>query len=243
MALEEKLKTYLESFLEVVFTRNCQSCGVPLKEGEVYVCDRCLERELERNKQVKRCKICSSPLPVETVDVCFECRSREFHFDSTTSLFDYSGLLKRMFGKFKFDGDRKAGEVLAGLIADALDLNFDDYDFVVPVPVSREKLKERGFNQVEVLFGKALERNGWDFDRVLVRKGTETAQKFLTMEERREFISGQFDVLPDFELGGSKVLLLDDVFTTGSTLDECARVLKKNGAETVDCIVAFRVSL
>lgn len=162
-------------------------------------------------------------------------------FERNTSLFDYrDDEVSSLLRKLKFDSNKRAAETLAHLCTNALKdfLSKNDFDLICPVPLSKRGEKERGFNQVELLLSDC----GINFQPLLLRLEHEGHQSDLGRKERREFIKGQFEILEINAslITGKKILLVDDVFTTGSTAEECAKVLISGGAKSIEVFSFFR---
>ncbi len=152
---------------------------------------------------------------------------------------EYEGVLKKVIHAVKFDGLRRLAERLGKLLVYP---EIPPVDCIVPVPLSRERLLKRGFNQ-SLWIGKGLsEKAGIPVNECLLVKRRETLpQSLLSGKERLRNPKGAFDVLKDKGIPES-VLLIDDVITTGATLNECARVLKSAGVRSVYALVVARTN-
>jgi len=214
--------------LRVRVPARCLLCGVR-GASETGLCAACAS-ELPRND--RHCARCA--LPMESpVPLCGRCIRRAPPWDSAWVPFRYAWPLDRLEARFKFGGDLAAGRVLAkawcGSAAPA-----DLPQAIVPVPLHRARLRSRGYNQSLELAGplsKSLRipllRDG------LRRTRATTAQSELTAVQRRRNVRGAFAAHFDGDVP-RHIAVLDDVFTTGATLTECARVLKRVGVERVD---------
>jgi len=107
----------------------------------------------------------------------------------------------------------------------------------VPVPLHKERYRERGFNQVELIFGDWLKGQGLPLERALVRTKRTGPLYKMRPAERRKSLKDAFSVAQDVDVSGKRILLLDDILTTGATLSACAAVLRHAGAERVDVLV------
>ena len=147
----------------------------------------------------------------------------------------YEDLAREGLLRFKFHGSSAAAEALGGLVARCAAERFSgEFDTVTWVPVSKKRLRQRGYDQARLLAESACRR--WDTKPVaLLRKVADNpAQSGLTeAAARRANVLGVYEALP--EAAGKRVLLIDDICTTGATLTECVRVLKDGGAESVAC--------
>lgn len=182
-----------------------------------------------------RCPQCALPTPLG--ERCGQCLRKAPHFDATLAVFAYAFPLDKLVQSFKY-GHRLAlgrwfGERLAELA--------DGYaaDRIVPLPLHRLRLRERGFNQALELARAVHARGGIPLDYRGCRRIRHTpAQAGLPWRERGKNIRGAFHCESD--LSGQRILLVDDVMTTGASLNECARTLKLHGAAEVTLLVVAR---
>ena len=200
----------------------CAGCesDLPSLPGQ---CDRC---GLELNRSVALCGRCSMALPA---------------FDSTWPGFAYRDEIERLVQRFKFRGDLAAGRLLANLLALRLSkLRAPRPDLLIPVPLHRRRLLTRGFNQAALLaHDLSAVMSGLPWFNALRRVRNTATQIQLPADGRAANVRGAFRVA---RLPGRPrfVALVDDVMTTGSTLNECARVLRASGVERIDVWVAAR---
>ena len=107
------------------------------------------------------------------------------------------------------------------------------FDFVTSVPISEKRMRERGYNQSELLARRICEIGGMEYEGTLRRIKDRIPQNRLNYEQRQRNVKGAFAVIDDVKIAGKNILLVDDIFTTGATMDECARILSKAGASSV----------
>ena len=157
----------------------------------------------------------------------------------------YEGMVREGLLRFKFQGAAGAGDPLGGLIAQcAAERLSGEFDTVTWVPVSRRRLRQRGYDQAELLARGACRR--WDTvpERLLEKVRDNPAQSALSDGAVRwENVRDVYRAAPPEAVRGRRVLLVDDICTTGATLSECAKVLAEAGAETVVCAAAARTPL
>jgi len=166
------------------------------------------------------------------------CRRVDRPFARAVAYGSYEGALRELIHLLKYNGVRPAANVLAGLLAEAfnaLESSFkQDAVLIVPVPLYKSKQRQRGFNQAELVASAALKVASGRFlmaPGILQRVRDTHSQIGLTSHQRRENMRGAFAVAAD--LTGREIILVDDVYTTGTTATECARVLVRAGAARV----------
>ena len=156
----------------------------------------------------------------------------------------YEGAVRTGILRFKFGGASGAARPLGELLAHcAAECFSGEFDLVTWVPVSRKRRRERGYDQAELLARHACRL--WDIKPVPLLKKTQhtSTQSSLGMAERRANVLGAYEVISPEQVEGRRILLVDDVCTTFSTLAECARVLKEAGAAEVLCAVVAHASM
>ncbi|MPL97851.1 hypothetical protein SDC9_44046 [bioreactor metagenome] len=157
------------------------------------------------------------------------------HLDSCLAVCDYSGGVKRVIHDMKFRQAEKYARPLEGLLEMGLASGrISSHDLVIPVPLHAERLKERGYNQNNLIFKDWAERQGlvWCSDNLIRTRPTQP-QWELKLSERRQNIKDAFIVTRPDDVSGKSILLVDDIITSGTTMDECAKALKRSGARTV----------
>lgn len=204
------------------------------KEEAPKVCGECNENFAPITGEV--CEICGRPFAFLEVEyreenLCFDCKRWEEDerwsgsIDRNRSLYLYTDFAKDVMAKFKFRGDYVLAEVFAEDFSQALQ-SFQ-YDYIVPIPLSEERLYERGFNQGDALITTA----GFKPTHLLSRVHTEKQSKKSRSE--RIHLQQVFKLETDLNLNSKTILLIDDIYTTGSTLRHAAKILKENGAAKV----------
>jgi ComF family protein len=214
----------------------CLVCGLAGRDS-LDCCKNCEQSLPTLAAQCRRCGL----ERVRMLDLCGRCTRRMPHFDAAWPAFAYRGQVERLIQRFKFHRDLAAGRVLAGLMARSLARQSTPRpDLMVPVPLHHRRRLARGFNQSELLCADLSRHfSGLPWHRVLNRRRPTHAQSDLPADRRRGNVRGAFR-LAQLPPGTRHVSLVDDVMTTGSTLDECARVLKRAGVERVDVWVIAR---
>jgi ComF family protein len=237
-----------ESLFATLFPANCRLCDAPLvKISRLPVCETCLS-DIHPIAE-GTCVICGERLFLPyTVSGdpneprCPLCRRIEPPFARATAYGSYESGLRELLHLLKYDQVRPAAAVLGRMLAEAianLEPFFADQTVVVvPVPLHPQKLRQRSFNQAEMIahaalkFRPAVGRMSLQ-DGVLLRRRPTQSQIGLSSHQRRENLRGAFTVAKPEAIAGREVLLVDDVFTTGTTVSECARILRRAGASKV----------
>jgi ComF family protein len=206
--------------------------------------------------RVPVCGICGERLQVQELAaaerLCGACRTEPPPFVRAVAYGSYSDGLRELIQLLKYQGVRPASGILGRMLAEALlELSEDFGDIapiVIPVPLHGSKLRQRGFNQSELIARAALKNfrvRGTErlmlAPSLLVRARETQSQTGLSAEQRRANVRGAFRVAQPNAVAGKDILLIDDVFTTGTTLRECARVLRRAGAARVLVATVARV--
>ncbi len=231
------LKRFTHSLINTVFPLRCLVCGDDLLQYEAM--PLCKEHKMGI-VPVERpfCDVCgkqmfsSNGLEV----ICQECRETKRNFDRSFSATRYTDVMKTLVEKYKYRMRDYLAAPFADLISEFIQ-KFVDYrkiDLVLPVPLHWRRYMYRGFNQAYEMIRHFRKEFSFEVSRGNLRRiRNTTPQVMLSPEERRENIVGAFKVIKPGEFRDKSLLLVDDVFTTGSTMNECAGALKEAGAATV----------
>lgn len=219
--------------------RDCEVCGRPADRPGRHVCSDCLMRLpfIPTDGCCRRCGCDVHRLDGEFL--CEDCRVHRPAFDRSASAVRFEGEARKMLLDFKFNRHLWLKDDFADWLEATARARFrtGEIDIVLPVPLKFRRRLDRGYNQCDYL-AAALARR---LDRpvaknVLKRVGKPARQSSLSEDERRENAKGTFAVRREEPVRGKTVLVVDDVMTTGSSLSECAKVLKTAGARRVWCI-------
>ena len=223
------------SVLEILYPRTCLCCGDPLLFSASLrfpICDSC-EKSLVPIQADRRCPVCSIPL-ISELDRCTRCSAHSFSFLSNFSVYEYRGAIRQIISQFKFSNRRSLARLIAGLLRPALERRHPD-PVLVPVPGSRRAVGRRGWDPMPEV-ARALRRAGGAKALYLLSRGRGGPQKGLHYRERLENIHGTIHLRRSGGNSGNipeRVVLLDDIFTSGATADECTRVLRLAGVREV----------
>ena len=179
------------------------------------------------------CKNCGIPTEYD-VERCVSCFGKTFHFASNRAVFVYDDLMRDLLHDLKFRQKKQIAESLGKLWAVHTDIPPDV--ILVPLPLHPKKQRERGFNQAEVLTRRLSQRLGIPIENTLVRLLDTPPQSGLHPRMRIENVAGAFGIAPGVSVQGKSYIIIDDIYTTGASLNECAKVLKDAGAAEVNCM-------
>ncbi|MCG5536158.1 ComF family protein [Ectothiorhodospira mobilis] len=223
------------ALVETLYPPLCLCCGAP-GQGGMDLCPDCA-RELPLAGPA--CQRCARPLPAAAGPICGDCLRHPPAFDAARAALRYQWPVDTWIARFKFRGRLNHGRLLARLMARQLLPGAQPPDCILPVPLHRHRLAQRGFNQAAELARPLARALQVPLVPDAVRRTRATPpQQTLSAARRRHNLRGAFTVRAGFTPG--HVLLVDDVMTTGSTLDELARRLKAAGVRRVEVWVAAR---
>jgi ComF family protein len=238
------LKEILTGIADLIFPPRCITCDT-LRErhGPLPFCPSC--REKIRFIRSPLCFRCGLPFPATDGEdhLCGDCITEEKPYAVARAVGEYDETLLTAIHRFKYRERTGIGEILGKIMADfAADIwDMTVFDRIVPVPLHRRRLRERGFNQAVILAREISKRFDIPLDLTSLRREVFTPpQVGLGREERSANVRGAFSAAHPERIIGRRILLVDDVFTTGSTLAECTRVLIRENAESVAVLTLAR---
>ena len=234
------MRRWIDGLQDLVFPPQlyCLSCGALIDPTRTYgLCDACITKFSWATG--KTCDKCGKPLPAESLhDTCYDCRTTAHSFDRGYTCASYGLYERLLISDFKERGKDYAGKAIAEAMYDRLQELALTADLLTAVPAGKWKTARRGYDQTRVVAQMLAGRMAIPYRELLVRTRHTRAMRTLGAGERRANVQGAFSVFKGREtiIAGKKILLLDDVYTTGSTLDACAGVLKEAGAARVDVL-------
>lgn len=231
----------LRAVRDLLFPPACLQCGKRLPDSRLPLfCSTCMDDVNVIGSPA--CTCCGLPFPVGSDHLCGDCVRRFYHFELARSAFVYSPPVSRLIVELKF-GARLHGLASLACLA-RINGHFEPFsppDFIVPVPLHRRRLQQRGFNQATLIARSCFP--GWE-DRIapgmLIRVRDTVSQSSLTGLQRRRSLRNAFRVSSTQSVEQRRILLVDDVFTTGSTVNECAKKLTRAGASKVEVFTLAR---
>ncbi len=228
--------------LDLLYPPFCLECSTPLLFSEQSIlCTEC-STKLEYIG-ANSCWFCSTPLGKYGAlqKECDECRGRKLSFTRLVATCVYNQTARAVVLAFKFGNSKHLYKFMTDLMLKRLEQEYSGikFDYVVPVPLHKHKLKERGYNQSALLARDIALRAGFEYSPGILRRVRYTvSQSLLSAEERQSNLSQAFAAIGSFP--NATVLLVDDVCTTGVTLHECALTLRAAGARRIYSLVFAR---
>lgn len=219
--------------LDLIYPENiyCICCGAYIdKTREYALCDSCMEKIHWQNHRT--CPVCGKRLQDTYAGrICYSCMEDEHSFDRAFSCVTYGLYERAIISDLKYGDMPYIGRKIARIMKDRMESEDISYDMVIPVPIHESRKKERGYNQAEIIAKEFAKLTGTKYNQYVRRTRKTDPMKNLSREDRFINISGAFEVTGD--VGGKDILLIDDIYTTGATLDEISGALKKAGAGKV----------
>ena len=210
---------------------SCICCGNDVFDNPYFLCDECKKDLPFLSDRI--CLHCGEPLISDGL-FCKRCKGKKFIFDRAVAPFEYSGHIVRFIKNLKYDGKKFYAKPIAKFMADCYLKNNFNCDIIIPVPLCDKRFKERGFNQSELIAESISQIINVDLKVDNLKRVKETPhQTNLDYMQRQVNLKDAFKVYNSKEIKDKSVLLIDDVYTTGATVRECSKVLKKAGAKFV----------
>lgn len=234
--------------LKIIFPDICPGCDSLLRKGDF--CSPC-ESKIEFIEKESTCAKCGDIFNTykESISdsyLCVRCIRNDYLFLKCRSIAKHSGFIKELVHKFKYRKKTILGKLLSRVIVNHFPKDFDFFDTIVPVPLDEKKIRDREYNQ-SAIFAKNISK---EFDKIydpfsLLRHVEETNPQYeiKNLRQRKENVKGVFEVDRKNRLKNSSVLLIDDVFTTGSTVNECTKALLNSGVSKVQVLTLTRVGV
>lgn len=233
---------FLAGIASLLYPAACTICSASVEPGE-YLCDGC-ESKITRIVP-PFCAKCSEPFDgaITTEFACANCAHRKIYFEAAVSAYRARGIVRHVILNFKYGRQIYLRHLVARWLLAAFDdqrLHDRRFDAIVPVPLHPARERERGFNQAELLAERLSQHLSLPLRPALERVHYTTTQTAFDRAERMQNLRGAFRLRKKADVRSLRVLLIDDVLTTGSTLSECARVMKEAGALSVHAATAAR---
>lgn len=240
--IPKRIQMIKNTVYDGIFPPRCPGCDNilfdPDNETRPYICMTCGAKIKYISEPM--CLRCGKQMEDGDNEFCHDCTNREFFFNRGVAAFSYSEIMKQSMYRFKYNNRREYAKFYAlaveRLFADMIEAW--QPEVLIPVPLHKSRLRKRGYNQAEV-FAKAISgRLNIPVDRrILIRTKKTIPQKKLGQKERLLNVENAFQTASSI-IKYKRVILVDDIYTTGTTINECAHVLKERGVDTVFFVTA-----
>lgn len=226
-------ESMLEKLINAFFPAVCPICG-KIPAGENKVCKECRKNIVVIGEP--KCIKCGKPLVTREKLYCKDCSRKKHIFEKGVAVFEYSGVFRESIYRFKYGNAREYADFYGSTAARIYKRTFEEWNIgvIIPVPMYHKKEIRRGYNQAQVFAESVSHHTRIVLDeKCLIRKKATMPQKELSHEMRKENLSKAFAADSERVKRYRNVLLVDDIYTTGSTIDACGKVLLAAGAEKV----------
>ncbi len=239
----------------IVYPPICVSCNKIIKLSKnfdgSFICECCLEEARSYISLENLCKKCSRPLDTDSKqqvakEKCQHCLEYddEFYFEKNVSVIEYNAFFAKLLRKFKFGYNKNVSSAFVKILENYLEENVDffkEFDIITSVPIYKNRKKYRGFNQSELIGEEICKIVDKPFEKNLLIKIKNTyPQTTVPHRERKSNIKDAIILNNQIDIRNKKILLIDDVFTTGSTLNECAKILLEHEGELVTTFTVLK---
>ena len=238
------MKSYADSFLELLYPEKntCLICeDYDESIGDKYICPHC--ENLLKKIEIPMCSKCSKPINYNSLTtLCQECSIEEKHFIMSKSPYAYDNLIKKSIYSYKYYNKPYFYKMFGNLLINfMLSTNYTDFACIVSVPLHSSKMRKRGYNQSELLAKYISTKLSIPYVDALKRTKKTQKQSEQSKVERMKNLKNAFTIKASaHKIINSSVLLVDDIYTTGATVDECSKVLMNYGASKVYVITIAR---
>ncbi len=240
-------RDFFNDLMNFIFASDCRVCKNLLSSlEEKYICKDCFSKiEFIKPPYCDKCgKILVESFKRIEKPLCRDCSSHKRHFYKARALGIYEGILREGIHILKFEKKvgihKPLGDLMVRYLKEQQRNLISRIDFLIPVPLHRKRLKSRGFNQAQLLCEYIEKHLNLPVNLDLKRIRWTTPQMNLGRQERLQNIKGAFEIRNKGTISEKQILLVDDIFTTGATVEECSKVLLKAGAKQVSVLTLAR---
>lgn len=231
------VKSAIHWVLDFALPPRCAGCGIIVDQVHSFCADCWTQIEFLGDKG---CKVCGMPLEATEAETCGPCLAKPPRLQRTRAAVAYGDIPRGIALRLKYGRKVALARTMARYMVPLIAA--DQGAILVPVPLHRTRLWQRGFNQSALVARELAKGTGLTFDSGLLSRTRRTPPlKGLSLQQRKRTVAGAFRAHDDAALAGRTVILVDDVLTTGSTANACARALKRAGVARVDLVAWARV--
>ncbi|SES84135.1 comF family protein [Natronincola peptidivorans] len=235
--------SYIEALLDLIYPPSikCISCNCYSNlKGECGLCSECISNISFIKENC--CKKCWKPLsdPWRN-DICIECEEAKHHFKRAVSAVAYEGRIKGLVFRFKYHDATYLSRYMAYMMADIMKKEKIKGDKLMAVPLYHRKEKERGYNQSHLLAKYISKHMEIPYEKANLTRVEDTkVMHNLSKKQRKLNVENAFKIIKPMGIIGKEIILIDDIFTTGTTVDACSRLLLEAGAKEVNVVTFAR---
>ncbi len=232
------MRKILKFLINLIYPTKCIFCGKVTEIGkEIFICDEC-RGEIVFCEDALCCEICDKPqISLGEKNICYTCLTRTYRsYKKAASVVKYEKVTARGIKRYKDGNNQSAGDIFAKLMAKRLKERFPKVklDLIVGVAPNRKRMMKRGIDPVGTLCENIHKLTGIPYEKGMLKRIKDVPkQSGLSYDKRMKNMIGAFGLNKNYNLDGKTVLLVDDVMTTGATVNECAYILKEGGAKAV----------
>lgn len=227
------LELVIDKVLDLIYPRRCPICGHITDDKENFICSQCAGKIISIKEP--RCMKCSKPIMSVETEYCYDCEKADFRYKKGKAVWVYDEWMKQSIGAFKYNGRKEYSKFYGKVMAEKYGkwVHGIEADALIPIPLHKQKKRVRGFNQAELIAKEVSGRLGVPVRTdILLRERYTMPQKQLNNVERYRNLTKAFKVSKNIT-NLNKVILIDDIYTTGSTIEACTNVLMEHGIKEV----------
>jgi ComF family protein len=240
------VRKIIDGLLNLAYPETCFLCSVPVaRQQDCGICDNCWQKAIALKILPPRCSSCGLPFysfEEDSEHLCSDCIKKMPPYAGARSFSHYSAEMSLVIQELKFRGRRNLAGLLAPLLAEAFSDSWsrDEFDLIVPIPLHPKRKRDRGYNQAELLAVSLARLVAIPYCKALRRIRSTLPQIGLTVAQRSENVRAAFYCPIPQHISKRRVLLIDDVMTTGATVESAAQALADAGAWRVSILTVAR---
>lgn len=217
-------KFFFDKALNIFFPAKCGFCE-DITGNYKFICDKCIDKQMHYED---KCFLCGNITYLKN-NICKECLKKKIYYDRLIFCNEYEGTIQDKIVAYKFYGKKYLYHFFTELLYERL--KAEVADIIIPVPISKRRMNERGYNQAAIIAKKLSVLLDIKYNKnTLVKIKDTKRQSNLSKEERYKNIINSFKLADIYDIANKSVILIDDVFTTGVTANECSKELRRGGA-------------
>ncbi len=224
MNIKRNLIKIKDVIIDTLFPDNfkCIFCGRDITSD--FICKDCLKQDIFN--EGNRCQICDTQIKEDNV-VCDHCKKSKRHFIKAICPFRYEGIVRKAILQFKSDGAKYLAKGFANFIAQQLEIKQIEFDIIIPVPSHKNTIKKRGYNPAKVIAEELSKLTSKPVKDVLYKITQTKNQKLLNYNDRQTNLENSIILLDNSIVKNKNILIVDDIITTGATIEACAKLCNK----------------